>query len=51
MSKKWSIQVSKSIRDLLKTFCKENGYSMSGFVEKAILTQITGSIEFKQNGK
>lgn len=48
MSDKWSIQISKEVRDLLKCFCKKNGYFMSGFVEKAILSQISGSIKFER---
>jgi hypothetical protein len=38
-----SIQVSVSIRNLLKEFCDENGFKMNRFVEKAILQAITGS--------
>jgi hypothetical protein len=40
---KTSIQVSVSIRDLLREFCDENGFKMNRFVEKAILQAITGS--------
>lgn len=48
MSDKWSIQISKEVRDLLKIFCKENGYIMSSYVEKCILSNITGSIKYEQ---
>lgn len=40
---KTSIQVSVSIRDLLREFCDENGFKMNRFVEKAILQAISGS--------
>lgn len=40
---KTSIQVSVSIRDLLREFCDEHGFKMNRFVEKAILQAITGS--------
>ena len=40
---KTSIQVSVTIRNLLKEFCDENGFKMNRFVEKAILQAITGS--------
>lgn len=40
---KTSIQVSVSVRDLLREFCDENGFKMNRFVEKAILQAISGS--------
>lgn len=40
---KTSIQVSVSIRDLLREFCDENGFKMNRFVEKSILQAISGS--------
>lgn len=49
MDNKWSIQISKEIRDILKSFCDKNGYKMNKFVEKSILAHITGSIEIKKN--
>lgn len=49
--KKISIQISECIHSVLKNFCKENGYKLSGLVEKSILTEISGSIEFKKHGR
>jgi hypothetical protein len=45
MDNKWSIQISKEIRDSLKQFCIQHGYKMNRFVEIAILTHISGSIK------
>jgi len=45
--KKISIQISEYIHKTLKGFCNENGYKLSGFIEKSILNQISGSIEYK----
>ena len=45
--RKISIQISEYIHKTLKGFCGKNGYKLSGFIEKAILTQISGSIEYK----
>lgn len=42
-SNKWSIQISKSLAEHLKDFCKKNGYSISGFVEISVLQKISGS--------
>lgn len=42
-SKKWSIQISLGLRDILREFCKKRGYKLSGFVEYAVLNQISGS--------
>lgn len=42
---KWSIQISIPLAIYLKKFCKSNGYTMSGYVEKAILQRISGSYE------
>ena len=42
-SKKWSIQISKDLAECLKRFCKNNGYTMSGFVEGSILQRMSGS--------
>lgn len=42
-SEKWSIQISKDLAEYLKNFCKENGYTMSGFVEISIIQKISGS--------
>lgn len=42
---KWSIQISKKIKNVLKVFCNDNGYKMNKFVENAILTKISGSIK------
>jgi len=44
-SNKWSIQISKPLAKYLKWFCKKDGYTMSGFVEGAILQRISGSLE------
>lgn len=44
---KTSIQVSVTIRDLLKEFCDENGFKMNRFVEKSILDSISGSYKIK----
>lgn len=41
---KWSIQISSDMKNILKTFCKQHGYKMSGFVEIAILSKISGSL-------
>lgn len=41
---KTSIQISVSIRNILREFCDENGLKMNRFVEKAILSSISGSI-------
>ena len=46
-SEKTSIQVSTTIRDLLKEFCEDNGYKMNRFAEKAILDAISGSYRVK----
>jgi hypothetical protein len=46
-SDKTSIQVSTTIRDLLKEFCEDNGYKMNRFAEKAILDAISGSYRVK----
>lgn len=40
---KTSIQISTSVRNLLKEFCDERGFKMNRFVEMAILQSITGS--------
>jgi len=42
-TEKWSIQISKNLAKYLKLFCKENGYTMSGFIEKSVLQRISGS--------
>ena len=42
-SDKWSIQISKALAKYLKKFCKEKGYTMSGFVEGAICQRVSGS--------
>jgi hypothetical protein len=42
---KWSIQISKKFKIILKSFCDDNGYKMNRFVENAILTKISGSIK------
>jgi len=42
-STKWSIQISYSLSEFLKRFCKEKGYTMSGFVEGAVKERISGS--------
>ena len=44
---KWSIQISKDIHDKLKDFCREKGYTMCVFVERAIMSHITGSTSIK----
>jgi hypothetical protein len=46
--KKISVQISEFIHNTLKQYCNNNGYKLSGFVEKAILSHISGSIEYKQ---
>lgn len=43
ITEKTSIQVSTSVRNLVKEFCDSNGLKMNRFVEKAILSAITGS--------
>lgn len=35
-TEKWSIQLSKQYKDILKKYCKENGLNMSGYIEKLI---------------
>ncbi len=42
-SDKWSIQISKNLYECLKTYCKDRGYKISGFVEKSIKHTISGS--------
>ncbi len=42
-SSKWSIQISYYLAEYLKRFCKEKGYTMSGFVEGSIIQRISGS--------
>ena len=42
---KCSIQISTHLAQYLKTWCKERGYTMSGFVEGAIIQRISGSYE------
>lgn len=42
-SKKWSIQISYNLAEYLKLFCKQQGYTMSGFVEGSIIQRISGS--------
>ena len=46
-SHKWSIQITKPLAEYLKQFCKEKGYTMSGFVEGAVLQRMSGSYEKK----
>jgi hypothetical protein len=42
-SHKWSIQITKSLAEYLKQFCKERGFTMSGFIEGAVIQRISGS--------
>ena len=42
---KWSIQISHDLAKFLKLFCKENGYTMNGFVEGAVKERLSGSYE------
>jgi len=42
--KKSSIQISYSLVRTLKKFCKERGYTISGFTEISILNAMNGSI-------
>lgn len=41
--KKTSIQISDNVHEELKRLCEENGYKLSGFVEKLIRTAVSGS--------
>lgn len=49
MKEQTSIQISTSIRDLLKSFCEDHGYKMNRFVELAILQSITGSYKIQDS--
>ena len=40
---KTSIQISNTVHEQLKLICEENGYKMSGFVEKVVRAAISGS--------
>lgn len=39
-SEKWSIQISGDLTEGLKKYCKDNGYTMNGFIEKLIKEKI-----------
>lgn len=40
-----SIQIHCGVKKPLVAFCKENGYTVSGFVEKLIRMHLSGSIQ------
>tara|TARA_S200002703_G_scaffold12285_1_gene10962 strand:+ start:468 stop:614 length:147 start_codon:yes stop_codon:yes gene_type:complete len=44
MSDKWSIQISKKLQRVVKNHCLLNGYKISGYLEKLIKSDISGSI-------
>ena len=51
---KTSVQISNDLHNDLKSFCKANGYKLSGVVEMGIKSFISGSksfIEEKQKNK
>ena len=43
-SKYSSIQIRNSIKEELTNYCKDNGYKLSGLLEKLILNHLTGSL-------
>lgn len=43
-SKYSSIQIKKNIKSELVNYCHDNGYKLSGLVEKLILNHLTGSL-------
>ena len=49
LTNKWSIQLSKDYRDILKKYCKENKLSMSGYIETLINKNIPKKKVFKKS--
>jgi hypothetical protein len=43
-SKYSSIQIRNSIKEELAIYCQDNGYKLSGLIEKLILNHLTGSL-------
>jgi hypothetical protein len=46
-SDKWSVQISKNLTEIVKDICKKEGYKVSGFIENAIISKISGSFHNK----
>lgn len=43
-----SIQIRKDLKNETVKYCMENGYKLSGLIEKLIMTQLTGSKDIKK---
>lgn len=43
-SKYSSIQIQNQIKEELINYCHDNGYKISGLIEKLILNHLTGSL-------
>ena len=43
-SKYSSIQIKTIIKEEITSYCQDNGYKLSGLVEKLILNHLTGSL-------
>lgn len=43
-SKYSSIQIRNQLKEELMNYCNDNGYKLSGLVEKLILNHLTGSL-------
>lgn len=44
-----SIQIRKDLKKEVIKYCMDNGYKLSGLVERLILTHLTGSNDLKNN--
>lgn len=43
-----SIQIRKDLKSETVKYCMENGYKLSGLIEKLIMTHLTGSKDTKK---
>lgn len=43
-----SIQIRKDLKNETVRYCMENGYKLSGLIEKLIMTHLTGSKDIKK---
>ena len=43
-----SIQILKDLKSEMVKYCMDNGYKLSGLMEKLIMTHLTGSNDIKK---
>lgn len=48
--KKTSVQISENVHGELKRLCEEQGYKLSGYLDKILKSAITGSKKQQLNG-